>query len=449
MLFRDANPPLTRRKSSTTSSDDSPTTRRKSTPIFTPSDIHRTLTQLISSCGELSNVRVSGELVNVSPKTRAGHMYFDVKDSVGSKLSCTLFGVDRVLSHDAQQKRLVNGAQVVVRGAIRCSCKYKGSQYQCNVRDVQWTATEDGANEKQLAKWEADLTQEGVFEPARKQPVPEYPRRVAIVTSEGGAALQDVKQTLADATVPFSITVYPCTVQGDTCVSSVLRQLDTICDLCRTTPNQAPDLVLVTRGGGSREDLWAFNEPGLIRGVDVRRAVGHLPPIVCAIGHQVDTPLLDKVCDRSYITPTYAAQALARPFASLYQTLHTRHTQLQQRLRHLTTTYHQSCTQLARCVRQFNVYQHVRTVVSQRHQRIRYLLKQQLHHHLHTVNTLHQQVTASTPWHALTQQTNLAVLKKDNRVDDFDVNTFKEGKRGTVVLVTGEGEVVLHYRVGV
>lgn len=430
-------------------SADGPSTRRAPhPPIFTPTDIHRTLTQLVASCSTLDSVWVTGELINVSPKTRSGHLYFDLRDTNGSKLSCTLFGVDRVVSTDMQYQ-LVNGAQMVVRGSVKCACKFKGSQYQCNVREVQLTTVEEGVCEKQLAAWKRELMQEGAFEAAQKQPVPEYPMVVAIVTSDGGAALQDVKQTLSDARVPFVLRVYPCTVQGATCVASVLRQLDLVCEARRTNEPHAPDLVLVTRGGGSREDLWAFNDPALIRGINARRAVGHLPPIVCAIGHQVDTPLLDEACDRSYITPTYAAQALAKPFVTLHQTIHTTHQHFRDRLRHHLITHQQQCTRLAHAVHQFDFNKHVHTLLNQRHHRMQLHIKQHLLQHRTAIQQLHHQMATCTPWHALTKQTNLAVLKQENRVDDFDAEQFVNGKRGTVVLVTGVGEVVLHYRVGV
>lgn len=465
MLFRDAmasNPsaapstaPHTRRKPNDAVGSSSEARTRRNTEhapscayapsdtTLTPTDIHRTLCQLVASCDTLTNMRVAGEMANVSPTTRSGHMYFDLKDARGSKLSCTLFGVDRVVSAETRPL-LQNGVQVVVRGSVRCSCKYSGSQYQCNVREVRVTATDEGTHEKQLELWRKALTSEGVFAADRKRPVPEFPRVVGVVTSDGGAALQDVRQTLKDAAVPFAVRVYPCTVQGDACVPTVLAQLETICGETRGRP----DVVLLTRGGGSREDLWAFNSPALVRGIDAMRAVGGLPPIVCAIGHQIDTPLVDGVCDRACITPTCAAQTLAQPFQDLRRSMRARHQSLHARVQQCATHTHLRHSQLAHAVRQYKFHQHLRHTLSTRHDQLLRRVRRQADDAPQRSHVLVHALATAAPWHALTKQTNLAVLKTESGEEDFDVRQFATGKRGTLVLVTGDGEVVLHYRVG-
>lgn len=456
--------PLTRRRTGGKANHSIPDNQTNiNLPIVTPTDIHRTLAELVASPKVgLSNVWVSGELVNVSPKTRAGHMYFDLKDLNGSKLSCTLFSVDRVISKDLVPL-LVNGTQLVVRGGIRCSCKYSGSQYQCNVKEVCITAPDEGANERQLKQWRDELTKQGLFEAKRKTPIPSYPQTVAIVTSDGSAAFQDVRQTLANSNAPFALRLYPCTVQGNACVPSVLKQLEIVCNEVRqwkhqqnkqtpsiknTTIHPPPDLVLITRGGGSREDLWAFNHPDLVRGVDAMRSSGFLPPTVCAIGHQVDTPLLDSVCDNAYITPTYAAQTLVLPYTQIRQRTELRHERLCEGIQHAVQRLHQRYDHLLKTVRQFDIHAHLKQCLVQRHKQMQEVVCEQLSSHQQRLKTLREAIVSSTPWHALAHHPNIAIIKDENGTDDFDMSQFEKKTRGTLVLATRNGNRKLHYRMG-
>lgn len=432
-----------------------------SDPILTPSDVHRALTQLMGT--EFNRVWVRGEIVNVSPKTRAGHVYFDLKDVQGNKLSCTLFQVDQTVTPDVQA-RLVNGVLVTVRGAIRLSCKYRGSQYQCNVREVLVEADETGVYEKQLAEWRRALEAEGVFETSRKQHVPDYPNVVAVVTSEGGAALHDVRQTLRDAAAPFELRVYSCTMQGATCVRSVLDQLERIGaevtgvgDAGRTEANRCtgasashrrPDIVLITRGGGSREDLAAFNEPALIRGIDALRAIGQLPPVISAIGHQIDTPLLDLVCDRACITPTCAAQTLASPFSHVRHTVATQHQQVRQRLQARARELAQRCARLAYVCHSYDVCAQLRNAIAQKHQAVIARLRARVTEHAKSLHTLHQECTGAFPWAAWRSCPDYAVMRREDGSSGVTAAQLQPGKRGTMRLLTAMGDILLHYRVG-
>jgi exodeoxyribonuclease VII large subunit len=422
-------------------------------PVVTPTDIFQRLNHLVrTSSANFTNVWVCGELVNVSPKTRSGHMYFELKDGHGSKLSCTLFGVDRVVSKEVQEM-LCNGTQVLARGQVRFACKYNGSQYQCNVREVRIQTTEEGTHEQQLAAWTKELQEEGCFEAHRKQSIPKCPRVVAVVTSDGGAALQDIRQTLQDARAPLVLRVYPCTVQGDHCVSTIIQQLEHICETVRTqkTGNNVPDMVLIARGGGSREDLWAFNDPVLVRKIDYLRAHCHLPPTVCAIGHQVDNPLLEKVCDGAHITPTYAAQALAEPFASMRSRADAVHEAMQSQTMQTIAQHKLRHTQLASQARQFQVVSQIQCMLQRAHSHIEQQVAGCLQQNRNQLQKLLRKAIGSSPWCALHQHPNLALLKNENGVDDLDMTTLHrkdKSSRGTMVLSTRDGQVKLHYRMG-
>lgn len=347
MQFREPSTPTLSRKKKIKHNSTSKVNTKSTLPSmqktesYTPTSILHQMETLLRSSRLSSGLWVTGELINVYPKNRSGHMYFDVKDDNANKLSCTLFGVDHILSGDVQS-RLSNGMQVAVYGNIKCICKYKGSQYQLNVRKLEVIHEEDGMYEKQLTHWKYELEAEGIFDDSHKQKLPTYAQHIAVLTSESGAALQDIKQTLADAKVPVFLHVYPCIVQGEQCVPTILKQLQTVCDECvhvdhsddKRCTHPPIDMVLIARGGGSREDLWEFNQPLLLRSIDALRGIGKLPPIGCAIGHQIDHPLLDRACDASYITPTCAAQSIAQAFQALHTTMQAKYQHLQHQLIH-------------------------------------------------------------------------------------------------------------------
>ena len=321
--------------------------------LWTPTTIQNQLQTLIASSPELASpLWVKGEINNCSSRNRSGHMYFDIQDECGNKLSCTLFGVHYIVPQDIQE-RLENGVLVKVKGKLKCISKYKGSQYQCNVRQLNIMSNDSGMYEQQLKEWKTTLQQEGLFDASHKQALPSYAQHVAVITSQDGAAWQDVRQTIENTHIPLQIQLYPCLVQGEKCVSSILQHLETICEL---DLSHKPDIVLITRGGGSREDLWEFNRQSLARGVHALRNTGQLPCTVCAIGHQTDTPLLDYVCDASFITPTYSAQHIVQPYVELNTSLVSTHRNLTKTIQNLLKQKHEQYVGL------FNLYNNIRYI---------------------------------------------------------------------------------------
>lgn len=463
---------------------------------LTPAVIHDTMQALVSNASpSLQNIRVTGELCNPScPKS--GHVYFDLADGEHpkKKLSCTYFCARRKCDADTLARLKKGGCCVVVYGSIRCVCEFGGSKYQLNVFGVTFVTSDRDTRDKQLQQWRKALTEEGVLDTSRKRHVPEYPRVVAIITSATGAALHDVRQTLENGHAPLTVKVYPAIVQGDTCVPSVIAQLERVCednnDAANNNNNRA-DVVLVTRGGGSSDDLWAFNDPTLVRTIDAMRATSNLPPIVCAIGHQIDTPLIDDVCDASHITPTAAAQHIVNAYATLRTTLQQRHTTHHDRIRTRVHTVAQRYHNLTHAVRTCDPCARVAHALKQHHQTCRARLQHvvhnvrarytalcdrlhacnplpqcstqlhtahaHLHKQLHTLvhdrhqrwHALHTAVHTCMPWSALCTQGNVAVLKDEDGARDFDTARLATGKRGTLVLQTASGSYTLHYRVGV
>lgn len=421
--------------------------------VYSPADVQSVLTHLVAThdIGSRSGIHVAGELTNVKLNTARDWVFWDVTDDSGKKLKCVVWKFSRTIPDDDLRDALVDGAQVVLTGVLEIESRYT-SGYQLKVKRVALASDEAGAHDRELAEWRAVLADEGCFEACHKRHVPEYATRIAIVTSAGGSVLHDVTSTWATDGVPLVYKVYPCAVQGQLCVPSVVAQLQAVAHAARGGDKDAPDafrpdIVMVVRGGGSREDLWEFNRKDLVREVHRLRAEGDLPPIVCAIGHEPDHTLLDEVVDRAHTTPTDAARALAKPLAELPRVVANQREGLHCRLRQALQQHHARYDRLAQRTRDVAPYRTIQHAVQRQRERVRAKLQAALQQRHDRWATVRHTVATATPWCSLAEHANLALLRTDDGAD-FDVDTFQSGKRGTVVLVTRAGPVRLHYRVG-
>lgn len=241
---------------------------------------------------EFGRIRVRGEVGRVF-KARSGHLYYDVKDD-RSVLACTTWkgqiaGLSVVLEE---------GLEVVVTG--RLTAFGAQSKYNLNVDEV--AVAGQGALMALLEKRKAQLAAEGLFDPARKQPLPYLPEIIGVVTSPSGAVIRDILHRLRDR-FPRKVLIWPVAVQGAACAPEVARAIAGFNALSEGGALPRPDLLIVARGGGSVEDLWGFNEE-----VVARAAAASRIPLISAVGHETDTTLIDFVSDQRAPTPTAAAE---------------------------------------------------------------------------------------------------------------------------------------------
>lgn len=262
----------------------------QNTPEFTVSEISGEVKRTLE--GTFGRIRVKGEVGRVF-KARSGHLYYDVKDD-RSVLACTTWkGQVSGLSVVPEE-----GLEVVVTG--RLTAFGAQSKYNMNVEEV--AVAGQGALMALLEKRKKQLEAEGLFDAARKQPLPYLPRFIGVVTSPSGAVIRDILHRLRDR-FPRKVMVWPVAVQGANCAAEVARAID---GFNQFTPGGAlprPDLIIVARGGGSVEDLWGFNEE-----VVARAAAASQIPLISAVGHETDTTLIDFVSDMRAPTPTAAAE---------------------------------------------------------------------------------------------------------------------------------------------
>ena len=268
--------------------------------VFSVSEITRTVRAVLED--EIGTVWVEGEVSNYR-KQASGHQYFTLKDAQ-AQLACVWFarGGSRL-----KQVALTDGMQVQVRGALTV---YEArGQYQLNVQLVQ----AGGAGLLQ-AKFEAlkrKLEAEGLFAAERKRELPGFPAVVGIVTSPTGAALRDMLHVLARRAPWLRVIVSPARVQGEGAAAEIAAGIAALNELAAP-----PDVIVIARGGGSVEDLWAFNEEVVARAI-----VASAIPVVSAVGHEIDFTIADFAADLRAPTPSAAAELIAPDAAELTREL--------------------------------------------------------------------------------------------------------------------------------
>ncbi|SFR17016.1 exodeoxyribonuclease VII large subunit [Poseidonocella sedimentorum] len=259
-------------------------------PEFTVSEISGAIKRVIE--GEFGHVRIRGELGRVS-RPRSGHVYLDLKDDRAVMSGVIWKGVAARLQVQPEE-----GMEVVATGRVTT---FPGqSKYQLVIDDLKPAGL--GALMAMLEKRRKALAAEGLFDDARKQPLPFLPEVIGVVTSPSGAVIRDILHRLRDR-FPRKVLLWPVAVQGERCAAEVARA---IAGFNAMTPGGAlprPDLLIVARGGGSIEDLWGFNEEAV-----VRAAAASEIPLISAVGHETDTTLIDFAADRRAPTPTAAAE---------------------------------------------------------------------------------------------------------------------------------------------
>ena len=279
--------------------------------VFSVSEITRTVRAVLED--EIGTVWVEGEVSNYR-KQASGHQYFTLKDAQ-AQLACVWFarGGSRL-----KQVALTDGMQVQVRGALTV---YEArGQYQLNVQLVQ----AGGAGLLQ-AKFEAlkrKLEAEGLFAAERKRELPGFPAVVGIVTSPTGAALRDMLHVLARRAPWLRVIVSPARVQGEGAAAEIAAGIAALNELAAP-----PDVIVVARGGGSVEDLWAFNEEVVARAI-----VASAIPVVSAVGHEIDFTIADFAADLRAPTPSAAAELIAPDAAELTRELGQWATQLRRQM---------------------------------------------------------------------------------------------------------------------
>ena len=253
---------------------------------WTVSRLTAYLRNLIETDAVLQDATVTGEISNLS-RPASGHVYFTLKDA-NSSLKCVMWKTG------AARLRMVlqDGLAVEVHG--RLGIYEVSGQYQLYVDQIKPVG--EGALYQEFVRLKAVLEAEGLFDPARKRPIPGLPKRIGIVTSATGAALRDMLNTLRRRLPLAEVILAPSPVQGTEAPPALVNSLESLNRL-------NPDVILIARGGGSIEDLWAFNDERVVRAVAASNV-----PVISGVGHETDFTLCDFAADLRAPTPTAAAE---------------------------------------------------------------------------------------------------------------------------------------------
>lgn len=252
----------------------------------TVSQINRYIKNLFVRDHALSCICVKGEVSNCTYHS-SGHIYFTLKDA-SSALSCVMFA--------SQRKKLdfvlKEGAAVIVQGSI--GVFEKGGRYQLYAEEI----SKDGVGRlyEEYERLKRQLEEEGLFDAEHKKPIPKYPAKIGVVTAKTGAVIQDICNVSFRRNPYVQLYLYPAQVQGEGAAYSIIQGIHYF-------DESDVDTVIVGRGGGSIEDLWAFNEEALVRAVAACKK-----PIISAVGHETDTTLCDYAADLRAPTPSAAAE---------------------------------------------------------------------------------------------------------------------------------------------
>lgn len=279
---------------------------------YTVSEISQSLKRLIEQ--SYSHVRVRGEVSGYRGPHSSGHCYFSLKDDKAK--------IDAIIwkGQFAKMKiRPEEGMEVIATGQL--SSYPSKSGYQMIIESMEPAGA--GALMALLEKRKAALAAEGLFDEARKQPLPMLPQRIGVVTSPTGAVIRDILHRIADR-FPNHVLVWPVRVQGEGAAAEIAAAINGFNHL---PDHLKPDVIIVARGGGSLEDLWCFNEE-----IVVRAAAASFIPLISAVGHETDTTLIDFASDVRAPTPTAAAEMVVPVRAEWVLTLQDHATRLNRQI---------------------------------------------------------------------------------------------------------------------
>jgi exodeoxyribonuclease VII large subunit len=260
--------------------------------VFSVSELTTDIRRLLEQ--HIGQVWVTGEITNCRPQS-SGHVYFTLKDA-GAQLNCIVFRTDPL----ANRADLQDGRKVILKGEM--TVYEPRGQYQMRVLAVELQGV--GALQAAFEKLKEKLAAEGLFDLTRKRPLPPYPQRIGLVTSPTGAAIRDVLHVVRRRNRALEIIFVPSAVQGPSAAGEIAAAV-ALLNAWSSLPGGKLDVILLTRGGGSLEDLWAFNEEVVARAI-VKSAV----PVVSAVGHEIDFTISDFAADLRAATPSAAAEIL-------------------------------------------------------------------------------------------------------------------------------------------
>ena len=364
----------------------------------------------------LQTVFVKGEVSNCKYHP-SGHIYFTLKDSA-SALNCIMFAGDR----RGLGFRLTEGQQVIAKGSV--SVFERDGRYQLYVKEV--TLDGAGALYEKYEQLKRELAEEGMFAPEYKQQIPKYIHTLGVVTADTGAAVRDIIQ-IASRRNPFvQIILYPALVQGASAAPSIVNGI-------RALERQGVDVMIVGRGGGSIEDLWAFNERMVAQAV-----FDCSVPIISAVGHETDTTIIDYVADLRAPTPSAAAELAVYDFMEMKKNLKLREEKLLHFMQLILERKRQKLEQYSLRMRAYHPQQRLneqRQFAADAENRLRREMMRRLEQEKYRLGLMAERLKGLSPLEKLSQ--GYAYVENSSGANVRTVSNVKQGEQITVYVTDG------------
>ena len=369
--------------------------------VYSVGQVNQYIKNMFAQDFLLERILVRGEVSNCKYHA-SGHIYFTLKDTAGA-IACVMFAGNR----RGLTFRMKEGDNVIVSGSVQVY--ERDGKYQLYAREVSL----DGVGERyvRLEQLKRELAEMGMFAPEYKRPVPAYARTIGIVTAPTGAAIRDI-QTIASRRNPtVQLILYPALVQGDGAVASIINGIHALEQL-------GVDVMIVGRGGGSIEDLWAFNEEAVARAV-----FDCSIPVISAVGHETDTTLIDYVADLRAPTPSAAAELAVWK-------LDTAHGHIEDLRLHMNQLMRGQIAQLRSRLESLTLQMKYASPENQLNMRLQYMMdledrmtkrmEQLLSEARHRMQLLAQRLESGSPLRKLSAGYSLVTDEQGNIVNDFE-----------------------------
>ena len=301
--------------------------------VFSVAQINAYIKRIFQSDYALNRIYIKGEVSNCKYHS-SGHIYFSLKDDK-SQISCVMFANQRINGLDFEME---NGQTVIVSGSI--SVFERNGTYQLYANEISLDGI--GRLYVEFEKMKDKLYKEGLFDHEKKKPIPQNPKTIGIVTAKTGAAIHDIMSVAKRRNPYIQLVLYPAQVQGDGAADTIVRGIQTL-------DRYGVDTIIIGRGGGSIEDLWAFNEEMVARAIYAAKT-----PIISGTGHEVDTTIADYAADLRAATPTAACELAVPDLRETLDAIDARKRSLSVQIRHILRNYELRLEQYSGKLRSFD-----------------------------------------------------------------------------------------------
>ena len=301
--------------------------------VFSVAQINAYIKRIFQSDYALNRIYIKGEVSNCKYHS-SGHIYFSLKDDK-SQVSCVMFANQRISGLDFEME---NGQTVIVSGSI--SVFERNGTYQLYANEISLDGI--GRLYVEFEKLKEKLYREGLFDHEKKKPIPQNPKTIGIVTAKTGAAIHDIMSVAKRRNPYIQLVLYPAQVQGDGAAETIVRGIETL-------DRYGVDTIIIGRGGGSIEDLWAFNEEKVARAIYAAKT-----PIISGTGHEVDTTIADYAADLRAATPTAACELAVPDLRETLDAIDARKRSLSVQIRHILRNYELRLEQYSGKLRRFD-----------------------------------------------------------------------------------------------